>query len=513
MNSETYETNEPRKGFSFPTGGRELFLLILMALSGLGMCNSLLFGGANLGFAIFTVLMLLFTGIYLLISGVKPTFYSLLVVILCIVIAAAFGRSNDNLVKFIMAVFLFFGVNIGLCLMARQNLWQGGTFRTLADAPVCLGRMGFGKLPHAIGGLFAASRRSGGLWRKGGAFILGLCVAIPLVAVVISLLTSADAAFSGLLDILPELDFWEMFLTLFLGIPFVLLFYTRGVALRHTQRKEPKAPRSCNLLSPITVNTVLCAVSAVYVLYLVSQLAYFVGGFSGILPKEYTMAEYARRGFFEMAVLCGINLALTALSTFLVRKYGRINLLTKLLCLFIGLVTLFLVCTASAKMFLYIGSFGPTRMRVLTQIVTLFLALVDLVAMVWLFAPKLPYMKFVVVAALLIGAVTIWVDVDTVVAHYNTNAYLSGRMEEIDVTYLRDLNHAAVPYLAKLAEEAPDETEADQAMFYLRHMRVETEDFRDWNYATGLAKKFLPVPGEAADVVTGELSPSVQEAQ
>ena len=113
------------------------------------------------------------------------------------------------------------------------------------------------------------------------------------------------------------------------------------------------------------------------------------------------MAEYARRGFFEMAVLCGINLALTALSTFLVRKYGRINLLTKLLCLFIGLVTLFLVCTASAKMFLYIGSFGLTRMRVLTQIVMLFLALVDLVAMVWLFAPKLPYMKFVVVAALL----------------------------------------------------------------------------------------------------------------
>ena len=507
------ETNEPRKGFSFPTGGRELLLLVLMALSGLGMCNSLLVGGANLGFAIFAVLMLLFTVVYLFISGVKPTFYSLLVVILCMIIAAAFGRSNDAFVKFVMAVFLFFGVNMGLCLMARQNLWLPGNFRTLADAPVSLVRLGFGKLPHAIGGLIVATRKNGGMWRKGGAFVLGLCVAIPLVAVVISLLTSADAAFSGLLDHLPELDFWELFLTVFWGVPLAAFFYTRGVALRHAQRKEPRTPRSRNLMNPITVNTVLVAIAAVYALYLVSQLAYFVGGFSGILPEEYTMAQYARRGFFEMATLCGINLALTALSTFLVRRDGRINLLTKLLCLFVGLVTLFLVCTASAKMFLYIESFGLTRMRVLTQIVMLFLAVVNLVAMVWLFAPRLPYMKFVVVAALLIGAVTVWVDVDTVVAYYNTNAYLSGRMEEIDVTYLRDLNHAAVPYLAKLAEEATDETVADQAMFYIRHMTVETEDFRDWNYATGLARKFLPAPGEAADVVIGELAPSAQEAQ
>ena len=118
MNPETYETNEGR-GFPFPTGGRELLLLALMALCGLGMCNSLLVGGANLGFAIFTVLMILFTAVYLLISGVRPTVYSLTVLILCMTIAAAFGRSNDHFVKFIMAVFLFFGVNTGLCLMAR----------------------------------------------------------------------------------------------------------------------------------------------------------------------------------------------------------------------------------------------------------------------------------------------------------------------------------------------------------------------------------------------------------
>ena len=56
-------------------------------------------------------------------------------------------------------------------------------------------------------------------------------------------------------------------------------------------------------MASVTLCVALGMISLVYVLYLVSQLAYFSGGFSGILPKGYTMAEYARRGFFEMAWL------------------------------------------------------------------------------------------------------------------------------------------------------------------------------------------------------------------
>jgi hypothetical protein len=57
----------------------------------------------------------------------------------------------------------------------------------------------------------------------------------------------------------------------------------------------------------------------------------------------------------------------------------------------------------------------------------LFLAVTTVVIMVWLFIPKLPYMNVVVLAALLIGAVTFWADIDTVVANYDVDAYLSGK--------------------------------------------------------------------------------------
>lgn len=501
MNPETPITPPKPRGISFPTGKRELIYGLLIALCGFGLCNSMLFGGFSLGFAIFGGLSTLLTAVYLFCCREKPTVYSILILALCLAITAAFGRSSDGLVKFVMVLFLLFGNNLGLCLLTRRNRRDPGRFHSLWDAPTTFFTLGFGKLPHAVGGLFHAIRNGGAAGRKGWSFILGLCVALPLAAIVVTLLSRADAAFSGLLSKLPDFRFWELFITVLLGIFLVLLFYVRGVALHHAPRRETAPPRQRKKLNPITVNTVLCAIGAVYLLYLVSQLAYFVGGFAGILPEGYSTAEYARRGFFEMAALCGINLAIIALATFLVRQKKSLPVLTKLLCLFIGLTTLFLVVSASAKMYLYIGTYGLTRLRVLTQIIMLFLAMVNLVVMVWLFVPKLPYMKFVVITALLLGAVTVWVDVDTLVATYNTEAYLSGQMETVDVQYLSTLGSGAVPSLHRIYREATDDVhvrlDAKDALYALCQDLDPIKDFRRWNYADAIAEKHLtPPPGD-----------------
>jgi hypothetical protein len=71
------------------------------------------------------------------------------------------------------------------------------------------------------------------------------------------------------------------------------------------------------------------------------------------------MAEYARRGFFEMSWLSTMNLGLICLSIWLIRE-EKLPRLTKIAGAFIAVITLFLIVTASAKMFLYIGSYGLT---------------------------------------------------------------------------------------------------------------------------------------------------------
>lgn len=478
----------PVKTF-FPTGKKEAVFAGFILLVALALCNFTIWGGFNLGFSIAAAVCILCITGYLLMAGCKPTAYSMTLIGLSTVIAASFGRSDDGFVKFVMLCFLLVSTSLGFSLLAGQNLRAPGGVSSLLDAPGAVFSLGLGKLPEAFRGMGQGFRRSGKLGQKGGAVALGLVIAVPILAIVIPLLISADAAFDGLVQLLPDFDFSEALVTVIFGAPTAAVLYTLGTALRHSPKRAPAASRERKGLSAMTVNTVLGAVCLVYGVYLVSQLAYFVGGFAGILPEGYTTAEYARRGFFEMAWLCAINLSLIA--ALLGASKGR-PLSTRLLCLFIGAVTLFMVAAASGKMFLYIGSYGLTRLRVLTQIVMLFLALTTALVMVWLFVPKLPYMKAVMVAGLLIGGAVAWADVDTQVARYNVETYLSGKMETVDVFYLQRLGHGAVPYIAKLAEEATDKEVAKDARAALDCTRIYAgDDFREWNYVNSKAGEYL----------------------
>ena len=469
----------------FPTGRRELIFGGLILLSTLFLCNSVFHGGLNLGYVIATTLILALSGVYLLLSGHKPTPYSVTLFILCFVATAAFGRSNDVFLKFILFFLVSVTANLALCLTAGKNMRAAGSISCLWDASDTLFRRGLGNLPEASAGCIQAFRNGGSAVRKSTGFLLGLCISAPILAVVIPLLTSADAAFDGVISLLPEFDLSELIVTVLIGVPLAFVFYTRGVALHHGPKKET-TPTTAKKLGSVTVNTVLWAVSLVYCVYLFSQLAYLAGGFSGVLPENYTVAEYARRGFFEMAVLCAVNLTIIFLSLLLVQKESHPPLHTRLLCLFIGIVTLFLVCAASAKMFLYIGSYGLTYLRVVTQIFMVFLGLVTVLTAVWLFVPKLPYMKVALIAALVIASVTTWMDVDNIVARYNVDAYLSGQMESIDVDYLQTLSGNAVKHIIRLANEAPDayvRSAAKALLFQLYQDAAYDRDFRSWNYA------------------------------
>ena len=91
---------------------------------------------------------------------------------------------------------------------------------------------------------------------------------------------------------------------------------------------------------------------------------------------------------------------------------------------------------------------------------------------------------------MLIGAVVVWMDVDTVVARYNVNGYLCGKLESVDVEHLSNLGSGAIPYLDKLAE-CDDLRVAHRAELFLdsafRYEIHEPEDFREWNYLTHAA--------------------------
>ena len=481
------ETNISRE---HPIGKKELGFGLGILLCCMGLCNFLFFGGLNLGFAIASFLCILCTAGYLLRSGRKLRFYPCAILALCLIIAASFARSDDRFVKFVMLCFLTVGSSLGLCLLAGQNRRDPGKPGSLADGFGTIFRLSFGQLAPTFRSLASSLRHSGPFGRKSAAILAGLGLAVPILAIMIPLLIFSDAAFEGLMDQLPDFSFGEIFSTVFFGGLLACLLFAQGVSLIHYEETAPRQEKQRKGLATLTVNTVLSAVCAVYTVYLLSQLAYFSGGFSGILPQGYTLAEYARRGFFEIAWLCAINLSIIALSLALNRQKDAKS--TKFLCLFIALVTLFLVATASAKMFLYIESYGLTRRRVLTQVILLFFALTTGLVAVRLFVPKLAYMKTVILAGLLLGALVSWVDVDSFVAKHNVDAYLSGQLAAVDVSHLDILGSGAIPHLYRLSQEAEDPEVARMAADVLdRSYAHIPDDFRGWNYADDAAAQYL----------------------
>ena len=445
----------------YPAGKRELIFGLLVLLFGTFTWNSILYGGFCLGFALGAVALTGCSLWYLLRCGFRPGKYEAALLTLAAVIFAGFARSSDSDVKAGMLLMALFAVNLSFCRMAGQSA--------------------------AVRGLNDARKNAGTAGKRSGAAILGVLIALPVAAVLIVLLMRADAAFEGLMDMLPDTDWSEPLLSLFFGVFAGWILYSRGVGLKYAE-KNGKEAKSFHGFSAITVNILLGTVCLIYAVYLLSQLAYLGGGFAGILPDGYTLAEYARRGFFEMAWLSFINLGLMCLAMGLVEKKAGAPALTRGLCLFLGLAALFLIAAASAKMLLYISGYGLTRKRVLTEVFMLWLGVTTILVSVWLFKPRFPYMKGAVICALILGCVTFWADVDTQVARYNVRAYQSGRLETIDMEHMSSLGDGALPYIKGLTHDRDPEI-ASTAMDILENSYCSISDFRSWTYTESAARR------------------------
>ena len=285
-----------------------------------------------------------------------------------------------------------------VAMLERADLRQyhDGSFRSIADLCYMIFALTFGKLGQAFYTLFHSEKS--GEKRKLGSVLLGILTALPVLAVVIPLLASSDAAFSAMLEHWLSFDYiGEAFIVLIFGLALFLLLFGRLVSLPHVRRSDPPCSSGSGL-EPTVVIAFLGAIAAVYVLYLFSQLAYFFNAFSGLLPEKFTVAEYARRGFFEMTLISAFNLGILLLSYLICRKKdGRTPMAVRVLSLLLCLFSLVLSVTVLSKLRLYIGSFGMTRLRIVTSVFTVFLIAVFLSVAVRLFVKKMPYMKVALV--------------------------------------------------------------------------------------------------------------------
>lgn len=321
--------------------------------------------------------------------------------------------------------------------------------------------MPFSKLGAFFTAAFSGGKRN---WLKTALLVLlGLGLALIPLLLVMDLL-SYDAAFSKLLnslfsDDLPE-EIFRRILYLMLAVAMATLlmsciFGSREHRMSRVLDRERWAAHSLRRrFLPLLVScAMLVPLLAVYGLFFFSQWPFYTSAFTGVLPKGYTYADYAREGFFQLCTVCAINgMLYLFVSLFTKRERGegvRRALLTAL-CL----CSLILAATAFSKMVLYVQTYGLTPKRVYSSWAMILLVAAFLLALLGAYWKKLNITRALFGLFVCMFGLLCLCDTNALIADYNVRAYEQGRLVMVDTDVLWDLGDSAVPAAARLVNDA-----------------------------------------------------------
>ena len=417
-----------------------------------------IFGGFALGYFLSCIFMMGLFAVYFA-KGATVKFFPLLCGVLSVANAAVFICTSNGSVRFFSAVtsFLLILVCFGDLLngASKGNRETLGVFYT-AGATI-------DNIDIAVKSLFTGGK---GKQKVIGKALIGLLCAAPVLLVIVPLLISSDDAFHGMMRKLFSNSLANILKTIF-GLMLSVFVLSYGFSLKKSQIKKTKGGNPASIEN-VYIISFLSAISACYLLYLFSQLAYFFSAFRGFLPDgQITYAQYARKGFFEMCIIAVINLMIVFFTLLIAKKKeGKVCNAIKILATFVATFTLIIIATAISKMVLYIDAYGMTVLRLTTSAFMVFLAVVFVSVILRIFFIRINIIKTALVAAgcilLLLGTV----NVNAVCARYNYESYISGRLTSVDVKAMYQLGDEGIPYLVKLYDD-DDPAVSSKANTYL----------------------------------------------
>lgn len=239
-------------------------------------------------------------------------------------------------------------------------------------------------------------------------------------------------------------------------------------------------------LGAIEVGTVLGLINLLFLSFVIVQLRYFFGGMDFVqMTENFKLAEYARRGFFELCWVAALILPILLTTHFLLKKDNRFNenLFRALAVVNIGLLFI-IMFSAVNRMLLYTGNlgYGMTEMRFYPTAFMFWLALVFL----WFGLTVLRgQAKHFAWGALWTGLFVIAglhvLNPDNFIVRHNVKLMEQGR--QFDVVYNgKYLSTDAVP---ALVDSLPQMTFEQQCVvkneFWYRWKNMQDGDFRTWN--------------------------------
>lgn len=299
--------------------------------------------------------------------------------------------------------------------------------------------------------------KSGFLRRHSNAIksiLLGIVIAIPLLAVSVSLLRSADILFDKMLgDFFDSIFnihlsgwFSDLFSNIF-GILFttIIIFVVSYALWSFLGRRTIKEHCNSNMgFAPLTASTFTCMLAVIYVLFSFIQIfGLFLGNLT--LPENYTYAEYARQGFFQLLFVCILNviLVLACLYFFSKSRFLQMTLTVISVCTYI------MTASSAMRMIMYIQAYKLTFLRIAVLFGLAAVAFIMTGVLVSIYNGKFKLFRYCIVGLTVLFIIFSYSHPDFWIAQYNFE-HINRSKPYSDVSYILELSDDAAPvYLSE----------------------------------------------------------------
>jgi hypothetical protein len=248
--------------------------------------------------------------------------------------------------------------------------------------------------------------------------------------------------------------------------------------------EQPAAPPAVGrFLGFVEAAVVLNAVNLLFFLFVLIQLPYLFGGQLNIGAAGFTYAEYARRGFGELAATSVLVLGLLLALNRAARREGlrearAFNLASTILVA----LTCVLLASAFKRLLLYEIAYGFTEMRVYPHVFMVWLGLLLgwFVLTLWLRPDR--FALGVLIAGLGFVATLDLLNPDAFIVRRNFDRYQRGQGSTLDARYLARLSDDAVPALAQIVDRLPpaERQIVDGRLAALGRQRYQNAEWRRW---------------------------------
>lgn len=344
-------------------------------------------------------------------------------------------------------------------------------------------------------------------WHAGGQLgdvLRGVLLAAPLLFIFVLLFSSADAVFSQYLNrvgaFMGELTPSTPFVSLFM---IVLATGLLSCSLVQTTDRAPALNNAQGLWPAMTLQLgrtetaiVLGSLALLFVTFVLLQASYLFGGRELIeMRSGLTLAQYARRGFFELLTVAGLTLAVlmavasTQCHQLLFRRLGAVLIV----CVMIILMS------ALFRLYLYIEQYGLTLARLVALTVMLWVA----ASLLWFAVTVLRGNARGFLAGMLVTGMSCFVLLAAInpvarVAEVNVRHGQIYGNPPVDIHYLTELGSDAVPVVVPTLD-------CSATRFYFGHLAgmrgdpliqrtphpVQQGDWRDWNASRAAARQIV----------------------